>query len=266
MTKNEFIELVSGLGGAEVYFCIPGNGANIGKFWDFVGLAWVTPITADCKVFATEYNSDGTVSIYRADVIPPSTGGPFIIYCYRVSTGKLQGQDITDDKSDFALTSDYDAAKTAASQSSVDVIPINPLLDNDVRLDNLDAPISGIEVGSIVALPAMQGQIYTAVAVQSKEVIIIRGDTPRITFDLNHDYTGWTVKFGAKSKPDDTTYVIDVKDGVWTSAANGEGYVDLTAAETAEAQKLYAELELRNGDQRLTAIKFILKIIEDVIK
>jgi len=117
-----------------------------------------------------------------------------------------------------------------------------------------------------IALPAMQGSVYTATAIQSREVTIVRGDTPRITFDLGTSYTGWTAHFGVKAKPDDTAYVIAVKDAVWTSASAGEGYVDLTATETTATGKLYAELELRNGDSRLTAIKFILKITEDVIK
>ena len=44
--------------------------------------------------------------------------------------------------SEMVLTSAYDAAKTAASQSSVNAIPTNPLLTNDARLANLDATIS----------------------------------------------------------------------------------------------------------------------------
>jgi len=42
----------------------------------------------------------------------------------------------------MTLTSAYDAAKSAASQTSVNSIPTNPLLTNDARLDNLDATIS----------------------------------------------------------------------------------------------------------------------------
>jgi hypothetical protein len=120
--KNEFIELVSGLGDVEVYFCIPGNGSNISKFWDFVGLTWVTPITADCKVFATEYNSDGTVSVYRTDLTLPASSGPFLIYCYRESTGKLQGQDFTVFDAIKAQTDslEFDAAGVHASVQSMD--------------------------------------------------------------------------------------------------------------------------------------------------
>ena len=42
----------------------------------------------------------------------------------------------------MTLTSAYDSAKTAASQTSVSAIPTAPLLVSDARLDNLDAPIS----------------------------------------------------------------------------------------------------------------------------
>jgi hypothetical protein len=49
-----------------------------------------------------------------------------------------------EDKTGYALTSAYDAAKTAASQASVSAIPVNPVLATDVRLDHLDADISTI--------------------------------------------------------------------------------------------------------------------------
>lgn len=44
--------------------------------------------------------------------------------------------------SEMTLTAAYDAAKTAASQSSVNSIPTNPLLTNDARLNNLNATIA----------------------------------------------------------------------------------------------------------------------------
>jgi hypothetical protein len=46
------------------------------------------------------------------------------------------------DKEGYALIAGYDAAKTAASQTSVNSIPTNPLLTNDARLNNLDAAVS----------------------------------------------------------------------------------------------------------------------------
>ena len=49
-----------------------------------------------------------------------------------------------EDKAGYALTSAYDAAKTAASQTSINSIPTNTLLATDSRLDHLDADISNI--------------------------------------------------------------------------------------------------------------------------
>lgn len=42
----------------------------------------------------------------------------------------------------MTLTSPYDAAKTASTQTSVNAIPTNPLLTTDARLNDLDATIS----------------------------------------------------------------------------------------------------------------------------
>lgn len=53
--------------------------------------------------------------------------------------------DTNNDKTGYSLVTAYDAAKTAASQSSVNLIPLNPLLTNDIRLNNLsnlDAAVS----------------------------------------------------------------------------------------------------------------------------
>lgn len=58
---------------------------------------------------------------------------------------------VVEDKANYGLTSDYDAAKTAASQSSVNAIPTNPLRTNDARLNNLDAPVSGIPTTPLLA-------------------------------------------------------------------------------------------------------------------
>jgi hypothetical protein len=117
-----------------------------------------------------------------------------------------------------------------------------------------------------VILPVIQGQVYTATAIQGAEVVIVQGDTPTITFDFDDDYTGWTPYFGAKAALADTVYAIDPKAGTWIDDALGQGTVVLTAAETATVGKYYAEIELRNGTQCLTAMKFTLKIIGEVIK
>ncbi|MFA5753991.1 MAG: BppU family phage baseplate upper protein, partial [Patescibacteria group bacterium] len=127
--------------------------------------------------------------------------------------------------------------------------------------DNIDGKVS--ERGMI--LPVMQAQVYSATASQSADVKIVQGDTPTIPFDLGDDYSGWTPYFGAKESLDDTDYAITPKAGSWSDAIEGEGSVTLTTAETATPGKYLAEIELRNGDSRLTAIKFNLIIVRAVI-
>ena len=58
---------------------------------------------------------------------------------------------VVEDKTGYVLTASYDAAKTAATQASVDAIPTTPLLAADARLDNLDAPVSGIPTAPLLA-------------------------------------------------------------------------------------------------------------------
>jgi len=58
---------------------------------------------------------------------------------------------VVGDKTGYALTAAYDAAKTAASQASVNAIPTTPLLAADARLNNLDAPVSGIPTAPLLA-------------------------------------------------------------------------------------------------------------------
>jgi len=139
----------------------------------------------------------------------------------------------------------------------------------DNQTDSLQAlrdnPVGGGGGGTII-LPVMEGAVYSALAVQDKEVNIVRGDTPTIFFDLHGNYTGWTAKFGAKVKPKDTGYIIPVKNCTWTDASVGQGYFELTSTETANEAKLAGEIELTKDTKHLTAMRFILRIIEDVIK
>jgi len=127
--------------------------------------------------------------------------------------------------------------------------------------DNIDGKVS--ERGMI--MPVMTGRAYSATIIQDRKVEIVQGNTPRLTFDLNEDYSGWTPYFGAKAKLADTDYIIDPKAGSWTDATKGLGYVDLIAADTATPGKYLAELVLRSGDSRHTPIKFTLIIIGKVI-
>lgn len=116
-------------------------------------------------------------------------------------------------------------------------------------------------------LPPLTGTVYATITAQNQEVPIIRGDTPTVPFNLGSNFTGWTPKFAVKAELADVTYLVAIKDAVWTDAATGQGYVSLTAAETrALPNRSYGEIELQNGAQRLTVIKFVLKSSEDVIK
>lgn len=120
------------------------------------------------------------------------------------------------------------------------------------------------KIGSVI-LPVMQASVYTATATQKKEVKIKRGDTTRIYFDLGGGYTGWDAYFGAKSSKNATSYIIAPAICVWTDVSQGQGYKDLSSSDTGAVQKLYAEIELRQGSSRLTAIDFILIIEQDII-
>lgn len=124
--------------------------------------------------------------------------------------------------------------------------------------------INAIEAETIV-LPPITGRAYSSVVQQNVKVDIVQGDTPRLTFDVEEDYSGWSVYFGAKTKASDSVYVIDPKEGGWTDASVGQGYIDLTSTDTSTVGKIYGEIELRNGDQRLTPIKFTLNIIAAII-
>lgn len=57
-----------------------------------------------------------------------------------------------EDKTGYALTSAYDAAKSAASATAVAAIPTTPLLANDARLDRIASiPTDPLQVGDYIA-------------------------------------------------------------------------------------------------------------------
>ena len=120
--------------------------------------------------------------------------------------------------------------------------------------------------GTSVLLPVMSGQAYTATAKQQKEVTIVQGDTPTITLALGNDYTGWTARFAVKHSAYDAYYALPVRDAYWLNAAQGLGAVDLSATDTAVAGKFLAEVELTKGALVLTALRFTLIIIPDIVK
>src|SRR5574337_25524 len=68
-----WLRTTKGLGGTGVYLRLRGASVNIGKFWDWAGLTWVTPQTANCKLFLGEYaDSSLTESFYAVEFTPPA--------------------------------------------------------------------------------------------------------------------------------------------------------------------------------------------------
>lgn len=70
-----FVRTVKSLGNSAVYARLKNT---TGQFWDFTGLSWVVTLSANCKVFLTEYaDGDPLESLYMAEAIIPA-GGPWI--------------------------------------------------------------------------------------------------------------------------------------------------------------------------------------------
>ena len=117
----------------------------------------------------------------------------------------------------------------------------------------------------VIAAPTI-GAVSAASAIRSRELDIIRGDTPTLTFDLGADYTGTEAWYAAKVNPADTEYAIGPIQATWTDAAHGICTVSLTSAQNATVGKFFAELQLRNGDERLTVVQQTLNVKPDVIR
>lgn len=91
---NAFVRYTTGLGDAAIYARIR-NAA--GEFWDFVALAFVTPITADCKEFLVEVaDGDPTTSYYGAAITVP-TDAIYSIEVVLDSDGTVLGYESTRD-------------------------------------------------------------------------------------------------------------------------------------------------------------------------
>jgi hypothetical protein len=120
--------------------------------------------------------------------------------------------------------------------------------------------------GSQFAFISSNPRAYSVQALNGRAISIMRGDTPTIPFNLAEDYNGWSAWFGAKGNYADTVYVIGPVECVWDDIAHGLCHVPLTTIDTASTADLVAEVELRNGAQRLTPLQFALKIRGDVIQ
>ena len=122
--------------------------------------------------------------------------------------------------------------------------------------------------GQVVILP-FQGAVSYETAVQGKDVHVVKGDSVSLPYSTGTDITGWTVWFGAKANPSDSTYTAPLREitGDVTDAAHGGGLIKLSTADTAIAcRRYFAEVEIRKAGQVNTALKFYLWIDADVIR
>ena len=89
-----FVRYTTGLGDAAIYARLRNA---VGEFWDFVGLAWVTPITTDCKAFLTEYtDGDPSTSYFSANIVVPADD-VYAIEVVLASDGTVLGFESTRD-------------------------------------------------------------------------------------------------------------------------------------------------------------------------
>jgi hypothetical protein len=121
--------------------------------------------------------------------------------------------------------------------------------------------------GNVTVLPFQGAASYETVA-QGKDVHVTRGDSVSIPYSIGKDLTGWTVWFGAKATPADTTYALTPRDitAYVTNSSTGSGLISLSTADTAlPVRKYAAEVEIRNGTDVNTVLKFNLLIDAGVI-
>lgn len=189
-------------------------------------------------------------------------------------------------------------------KSAVQSVPTNPLLATDSRLNNLpsastiastiwdngtrtltsgNAYVNTTSIdeylsakhgtgawnaaGNVTVLPFQGAASYETVG-QGKDVHVTRGDSVSIPYSIGKDLTGWTVWFGAKATPADTTYALAPRDITTyvTYPSTGSGLINLSTADTdLPVRKYAAEVEIRNGTDVNTVLKFNLLIDAGVL-
>lgn len=126
--------------------------------------------------------------------------------------------------SEMTLTAAYDAAKTAASQSSVNSIPTNPLLTNDARLNNLNATIAS----------RLAADNYTAPA--NDNITAIKAVTDKLddTLELADGKNRFTEAALAEGPAADVSAVVDdLVDGFLDAQLTGHDIVGSVGAAIA---------------------------------
>ena len=82
---------IKGQGNSAIY--VRGRDAT-GNFWDFVGLAWVTPETADCRVFLNEFDdADITEARYQVSITLPAPLVAGVLEYVRFSDSRVLGEE-----------------------------------------------------------------------------------------------------------------------------------------------------------------------------
>jgi hypothetical protein len=152
-------------------------------------------------------------------------------------------------------------ARTLTSNAYVNSTSIDLYLSSKHGTGPWDA------AGNVTVLPFQGAASYETVA-QGKDVHVTRGDSVAIPYSIGKDLTGWTVWFGAKTTPEDSAYALAPRDitAYVTDPSTGSGLISLSTADTDLAVRKYAaEVEIRNGTDVNTVLKFNLLIDAGVI-
>ena len=210
-------------------------------------------------------------SMYTAPTTPPTTAEIDSALTSSHGSGAWtggggSGSAPTVEEIDAALSSSHGSGEWGGGSATVDVSAIADAVDALLATHH-GAGDWQTATEIAVVLKSLQGEIYARTLAAGADVRIMRGDSPVLPFSLGDDFSAWTPWFGAKESTGDTTYAIGPKECSWADGSTGKGAVVFTAAETDLPQGRYlAEVELRNGEQRLTPLRFTLVILADVVR
>ncbi len=238
----------------------------------------LTIIRQDGTVFraaTTMIPADGQAGVYGGSFTCPAGTGHYT--AYENTTGMYA--DSETEEIDVEPAASY-AQQFANLSGAVARVPANVWLNGQRTLTaafsnptSINAYLAGIHgagawgAGAITILPFQGAASYETVA-QGNDVHVTYGDSVSIPYSINKDITGDTVWFGAKSLPTDTTYAIaprDITGGV-SSAVTGTGFINLSTADTKLLTRKYAaQMEIRNGSQVNTVLKFNLFIDPSIL-
>ncbi len=123
-------------------------------------------------------------------------------------------------------------------------------------------------IGSGINILPFQGAASYETVAQGNDIHVTYGDSVSIPYSIGTNITGYTVWFGVKATPQDTTYAIAPRDvtAYVTSASTGAGLIELSTTDTAlPVRKYAAQVEIKNGSTVNTVLKFNLFIDASVL-